>query len=77
MPFLCNGILLFQWNLPRVLSVLILKYAICLIPNINSFLFMCGEWSSLVLKDFQKYFLSQMLFLFAATVLKIVYFIVI
>ena len=26
MPFLCNGILLFQFNLPRVLSVLILKY---------------------------------------------------
>ena len=25
MPFFCNGILLFQWNLPRILSVLVLN----------------------------------------------------
>ena len=74
MPFLCNSILFFQCNLPSVLPVLILKYASCLNPYIDSFLFLCGEWSSLVLKDFQKYFLSQMFFLFAATVLKIFYY---
>ena len=55
MPFLCNGILLLQCNLTRVLPVLILKYASCLIPYIDSFLFLCGEWSSLAFKDFQKY----------------------
>ena len=74
MPFLCNGILLFQFNLPRVLPVLILKYASFLIPYIDSFLFMCWEWSSLVFKDFQKYFLKTNVVLFAATVLKIVYY---
>ena len=57
MPFLCNGPLLFQGNLPMVLPVIILKYASCLIPYIVSFLFLCGKWSSLVFKDFQKYFL--------------------
>ena len=55
MPFLCNGTLLFQCYLTWVLPVLILKYASCLIPYINSFLFLCREWSSLVFKDFQKY----------------------
>ena len=54
--FLCNGTLLFQGNLPRILPVLILKYGSCLIPYINSFLFLCAEWSSLVFRDFQKYF---------------------
>ena len=60
MLLLCNGILLFQRNLPRALQVLILKYASCLIPYqvpipyIDSFLFLCGEWSSLVFKDFPK-----------------------
>ena len=51
MPFLCNGTLLFQGNLPRVLPVTIFKYASCLIPYIVSFLILCGEWPSLVLKD--------------------------
>ena len=46
---------LFQCNLPCVLPVLILKHVSCLIPYIDSFLFLCGEWSSLVFKDFQKY----------------------
>ena len=55
MPFLCNGILLFQCNLPRVLPVLILEYASCIIPYSGSFLFLCREWSNLVFKDFQKY----------------------
>ena len=32
MPFLCNGTLLFQGNLLRVLPVTIFKYASCLIP---------------------------------------------
>ena len=56
MPFLCNGTLLFQGNLPRVLPMIIYKYFSCLIPYIFSFLIMCGEWSSLVFKDFKKYF---------------------
>ena len=37
MPFLCNGTLTFQGNLPRVLQVIILKYASCLIPYIYFF----------------------------------------
>ena len=46
MPFLCNGALLFQGNLPRVLPVICqLSY-----PYMDSFLFLCGEWSCLVLK---------------------------
>ena len=40
MPFLCNGTLLFQGHLPRVLPVTILKYASCLIPYINDLLMM-------------------------------------
>ena len=32
MPFLCNGTLLFQGNLPRVLPVIIKKYASVLSP---------------------------------------------
>ena len=55
-PFLCNGTLLFQGNLPWVLPVIIYKYASCLILYIVSFLILCGEWSSLVFKDFKKYF---------------------
>ena len=35
MPFLCNGILLTQCNLPTVLSVLVLKIASCLIPYVS------------------------------------------
>ena len=63
MPFLCNVTLLFHGNLPRVLLVIVLKYACCLIPYIVLFLFLCEEWSSLVFKDFQKYCcFSQMLF---------------
>ena len=54
MPFPCNGILLFQGNLPRVLSVLVLKIASCLIPYIDSFLILNGEWSSFLFKDFLK-----------------------
>ena len=60
MSFLCNGTLLFtgffQGNLPRVLPVIIYKYASCLIPYIVSFLILGGEWSSLGFKDFKKYF---------------------
>ena len=56
MPFLCNGTLLLQCNLPRVLQVIIYKYASCFIPDIVSFLILHGEWSSLVFKDFKKYF---------------------
>ena len=56
MPFLCNGTLLFQGNIPRVLLVTINKSARCLIPYIVSFLILCGEWPSLVFKDFKKYF---------------------
>ena len=48
MPFLCNGILLIQCNLPRVLSVLVLNIAICLIPYIDSFLILYGEWPSYI-----------------------------
>ena len=62
MPFLYNGTLLFQGNLPRVLPVIIYKYPSCLIPFIISFLFLFGEWSGLVFKDFQKCFLSQKFF---------------
>ena len=63
LPFLCNGTLLFQCNLPRVLPVTIYKYASCLIPYIVSFLILCGEWSSLVFKDLKIYFcLSQIFF---------------
>ena len=58
----CNGTLLVQGNLPRVLPVKIYKYASCLIPYIDLFFFLCGEWSSLVFKDLQKYFLSLMFF---------------
>ena len=36
MSFLCYGILLFQCNLLRVLPLLVLKYASCLLPYINS-----------------------------------------
>ena len=35
MPLLCSGILLIQCNLPRVLSVLVLKIASCLIPKLT------------------------------------------
>ena len=56
MPFLCTSILLFQGNLPWVLSVTIFKHARCLILYIVLFLIMCGEWPSLVFKDLQKYF---------------------
>ena len=38
LPFLCNGTLLFQCNLPRVLPVTIYKYASCLIPFIRHLL---------------------------------------
>ena len=44
MPFLGNGTLLFEDNLPRVLPVTIYKHASCLIPYIDFFLFLCGEW---------------------------------
>ena len=54
MPFLCNGILLIQCNLPRVLSVLVLKIANCLIPYIDSFLILNGELSSFLFKGFPK-----------------------
>ena len=60
MPFLGNGTLLVQGNLHRVLPVIIYKYDSCLIPYIDSFLFKCWEWSSLVFKDFQKYFCNGM-----------------
>ena len=40
MPFLWNGTLLFQGNLPRVLPVIIYKYASCLIPHIDLLLFL-------------------------------------
>ena len=60
MPFFCDGILIIQCNLPRVLPVLILKYASCLIPYFD--LFLCGEWSNFVFKDFQTYFLGQTFF---------------
>ena len=66
MPLICNGILLFLCNLPRVLPVLILKYDSCLIPYIDSFLFLCGDWSSLVFKDFQKYILTLIILTFPA-----------
>ena len=59
MPFLCNGTLLFQGILPVVLPVIIYKYASCVIPYIDSFLFLCGEWSSLVFKDFQNYSIGK------------------
>ena len=62
MPFLCYGILLNQCNLPGVLPVLILKYVSCLIPYIDLFLFLCGEWSSLVFKDFPKVFFKPNVF---------------
>ena len=80
MPFLFSDTLLFQGNLPRVLLVIIYKYASCLIPYMDSFLFLCGEWSSSasVFKDFpppqKKKIKPNVFFLFAATVLKIVYF---
>ena len=51
-PFLCNGTLLIQGNLPRVLPVIIFKYASCLIPYIIPFLILCGEWPSLVFNKF-------------------------
>ena len=56
MPFLCNGTLLLKGNLPRVLPVIVYKYARCLIPYMVSFLILYREWSSLVYKDFKKYF---------------------
>ena len=59
MPFLCNGNLLFQGNLPRILPVTIFINASCLIPYIISFLILCGQWLSLVFKDFQKHFCFQ------------------
>ena len=59
MPSLCNGTLLFQGNLPRVLPVIIYKHASCLIPYIVSFWILFGKWSSLVIKDFKKYFCFQ------------------
>ena len=34
-------------------------------PYIKSFLFLCGEWSSLVFKDFQKYFFKPNVFFFS------------
>ena len=42
LPFLHSGTLLFQGNLPRVLPVTIYEYASCLIPYIDSFLFLWG-----------------------------------
>ena len=36
--------------------MIIYKYATILIPYIDLFLYLCGEWSSFVFKDFQKYF---------------------
>ena len=51
MPFPCNGILRIQSNLPRVLSVLVLEIASCLIPYINSFLILNWEWSSFLFQD--------------------------
>ena len=64
MPFLCNGTLLFQGNLPRVLPVTILKYASCTIPYFVSFLILHGEnCSAYCLKIFKSIFLfSQMSF---------------
>ena len=60
MPFLCNGILLFQCNFPRFLSVLVLKIAICLIPiSIDSY-FWLGNGPAFCLKIF-KYFFKQKL----------------
>ena len=38
MPLPCNGTVLIQGNLPRVLSVFVLKIASCLIPLFDSFL---------------------------------------
>ena len=52
--FLCNGILLIQGNLLRVLSVLVLKIVSCLIHYIDLFLILNEEWSSLLFKDFPK-----------------------
>ena len=54
MPFLCNGILFIQCNLPRVLLVLVLKIANCLIPYIKSFLILNEEWFSFLFRDFPK-----------------------
>ena len=50
MSFHCNGTMLFQGNLPRVLPVTIFKYASSLIPYIILFLILRGEWPSLVFK---------------------------
>ena len=55
MTFLCDGTLLFQGQLPRVLPVTILKYASCIIPYIVSFSNLCGEWTSLVFKTIRRY----------------------
>ena len=46
MPFPCNGVLFLQANLPRVLPVLISKYANCLIPYTDAFLILYGVWPS-------------------------------
>ena len=46
--------IIIQCNLPRVLSVLVLKIASCLIPYIDSFLILNEEWSSFLFKDFPK-----------------------
>ena len=43
MPFLCNGTLLFQGNLPGVFASDNFKYVSCLIPYIVSFLILCEE----------------------------------
>ena len=49
-----NNKIIIQCNLPRVISVLVLKIASCLIPNIDSFLILNGERSSFLFKDFPK-----------------------
>ena len=70
MPFLFNGILLIQCNLPRVLSTLVLKIASCLVPYINSFLILNGEWSSFLFQDFPKViFLRQIFVIFLSGIL--------
>ena len=51
----------FTW----VLSVIVYKYASCIIPYIDSFFFLCGDWSSLALKDFLKYFFKPNVLFFS------------
>ena len=61
MPFLCNGMLLFQGNLPRVLPVIIYKYASCFIPYIK-IIFFCFQ---------EELFVSQQKFFTLKTILQI------